>query len=719
MIFDFIEGVPDKSENGLRGIVRAQARIRIAFAAIVIVSEVLALGFPSGDLPAWFVYLAAAYSIYVLAPLVIQRYSAGGNLLRLLVATAVSDPLMLTIWIILTGRFGSVIAGFYLFTTLGFGFRTGRPLMYLCQIVSVANFVLILAFSSYWQQQSAVWLALLLTLVIVPLYAGTLIERLREAREHAERQSRAKSDLLAKVSHELRTPLTGIMATTELLSIENSDHAVRRRTDAILSLSESLLSEINDLLDEAKYSSSAIHLSPTTVDLRQRVESLSETFDTMARKKNITFGIRLDPALASTVNVDGHHLDRILLNLIGNAIKFTEAGGVDMSVDIVASTPENYRLRFAIVDTGIGIPKEFHPKLFQPFSQVDQGTNRRYGGTGLGLTLSRKIVEAMGGDLRFESETGKGSRFWFELDLERRAPLSARKPGEPDGALPTTMRILVVEDNRTSSALIRELLLLDGHKVEVCDSGIAALELLTRETFDLLLLDYNLGDMDGTQVLRTYRFGRLNAAPAIFLTADATAQTTARLLEAGAAGIVYKPIVRTNLRDALARLPLADRRIAAAASPAPAVAAMADAGRPERPALRVVPVSPLDESALDELRSLNATNAGFLGKLLSQAEIDIARACQQLSDAFANRSYATVPNVAHALKGVSANVGAVRLATLAGTLLQMPSDEFEANGDRLAADLRECARITVVALRQAIADSAASGGGTAGTLHLN
>jgi CheY-like chemotaxis protein len=223
--------------------------------------------------------------------------------------------------------------------------------------------------------------------------------------------------------------------------------------------------------------------------------------------------------------------------------------------------------------------------------------------------------------------------------------------------------------------------------------------------------------MDGVQVLRTYRFGRIDAAPAIFLTADATTQTTARLHEAGAAGIVYKPVTRASLRDALARLPDPER-VAMPASPARPEPAPTDATRLDRPALRVVPVSALDEDRLDELRGLDATNPGFLRKLLSQAEIDIARASQQLSDAFANRSYAIVPNAAHALKGVSANVGAVRLATLTGALMQMSSEEYAVDGDRLAADLRECSRITVVALRQAIAVSASSGG-SAGTLHLN
>jgi two-component system sensor histidine kinase RpfC len=717
MIIDFTEGVPDKSENGLRGIVQAQAKVRLAVAIPVILSNVVLYFLLHNRVPLWFLGLTAGYVVYSVPPFFLIRGASVSILRRMLILSAISDPLVLSVWIALTGTFGSVITGFYLFTTLGFGFRTGRPLMHLCQVASIASFVLVMAFSTYWQQHAVFWFALLIPIVLVPFYAGSLIEKLRVAREHAEQQSRAKSDLLAKVSHELRTPLTGIVATTELLAIEHSDHAVRRRTDTILSLSESLLSEINDLLDQAKYSSSAIHLSPIPVDLRQRTANLSETFGTMARKKNITFQAGIDPALASTVSVDGHHLDRILLNLIGNAVKFTEIGGVHLSIDIVSQTPASYRLRFAVTDTGIGIPEEFHQKLFQPFSQVDQGPNRRYGGTGLGLALSRKLVQAMGGNLRFESEVGKGSRFWFELDLARCAPLSIEKPAETDTARPAPLRILVVEDNRTSSALIRELLMLDGHEVDICDSGIAALERLARESFDVLLLDYNLGDMDGVQVLRTYRFGRIDAAPAIFLTADATTQTTARLHEAGAAGIVYKPVTRASLRDALARLP-DPGRVAMPASPARPEPAPTDATRLDRPALRVVPVSALDEDRLDELRGLDATNPGFLRKLLSQAEIDIARASQQLSDAFANRSYAIVPNAAHALKGVSANVGAVRLATLTGALMQMSSEEYAVDGDRLAADLRECSRITVVALRQAIAVSASSGG-SAGTLHLN
>ncbi|MBS0557019.1 MAG: response regulator [Proteobacteria bacterium] len=721
MKFDFVQGVADKSAAGLRSILMAQAKLRAAFVLIVVSTEILALWMQSGTVPVRFAYLAVAYAAYALSPIVMHRYSGVANLRRMLVATAISDPLMLTIWIIFSGKFGILIAGFYLFTTLGFGFRTGRRLMYLSQFTSVCAFILILATTPYWQEHVVVWIALLVPLVVVPIYAGALIETLRRAREHAEQQSRAKSELLAKVSHELRTPLTGIMATAELLALDGNDRRVQRRADTILSLSDNLLGEINDLLDQAKYESTGLRLAPSPMDLRESLDGLRRTFEPMARRKNLVLRSTIDAALTSRVNADAHHLNRVLFNLAGNAIKFTEKGEVRISIEILDEQPDRYRLRFEVKDTGIGIPESFQPEMFQPFTQAHESSHLRFGGTGLGLSLTKHIIEAMGSALCYESSPGHGSRFWFDLELDRNGMLATDEGTAVAGSVSAPRRVLLVEDNRTSAALIEELLTLDHHAVRVCDSGIAALELLARESFDVLLLDYNLGDMDGTQVLRTYRFGRPQPAPAIFLTADATAQTAARLMEAGAAGVVHKPLNRAKLREALARLPLpgtAPMQATMPVLPTAAAATSAEVTRLERPALRVVPVSPLDETVLDELRNMGSAPA-FFRKLLAQAEVDITRACKQLDDAFANRSLAVVPSVAHALKGVCANVGAIRLSNLAGALLQMPSDELESSGDRLAADLRECADLTVTALRRLVSAGTANSSGNTGTLHLD
>jgi len=713
MNVNFIEGVLDKSEFGLRAVLLAQLRVRVGVAIPVIIADlVLFLTSPDG-LPLWFLGLTAGYCVYALSPYSLIRNGSFRALYGLLIATAVLDPLVLSVWIALTGQFGGLIAGFYLFTTLGFGFRTGRPLMHLCQVASIVGFSLVLVFNEYWQQHSVFWAALLVPIIVVPMYAGKLITTLREAREHAEQESRGKSDLLAKVSHELRTPLTGIVASAELLSVESREPSVTRRTQTILSLSDTLLSEINDLLDAAKYDAKAVELSYVPTDLPQKVATLRATFETMAARKGVAFLADVDAAIVDRVETDTHGLDRILLNLVGNAIKFTENGSVSFAVELLEARASDYRLRFSVTDTGIGIPESFRAEIFEPFSQVNKGSARSYGGTGLGLTLSRQIVELMGGELHFESNLGKGSRFWFDLVLKRAGPA-------PDGegeteATPIAIgrRILVVDDNVTNLVLLKELLEIDHHEVTTCASGMAALELLTRQDFDLILLDYNLGDMDGVRVLQTYRFGRLHPAPALFLTADATAQTAMRLREAGGAGTLYKPVNLTAIRKALADV------ILPVVTPAPiANLPPAEMTRPLRPVLKVVPISPLDAAVIEELRNVN-TRPEFLGQLLSHAENDIARACQQVLEALATRNYATMRTAAHALKGVSANVGAIRLVTLSTSLMSMASDELSASTERLAMDVRETSRATINALRQTVAASGATSMDNAGSLHLD
>ena len=715
MNVNFLEGVHDRTEQGLRSILKAQAKVRLGVALPVIVADLIMFFTTSDGIPSWFLLLTFGYCVYAISPYWLMRKASLTALELLLIASAVTDPLVLSVWIALTGKFGALIAGFYLFTTLGFGFRTGRPLMHLCQVVSIADFCLVLASEPYWQENFVIWTAVLVPLIVVPLYAGTLIKTLREAREHAEQQSRAKSDLLAKVSHELRTPLTGIVAAAELLSVESNDRYVNARTETILTLSDNLLCEINDLLDEAKYENSSLTLQSQPVDLHRQVESLRTTFETLAAKKSIAFRASIDPTVVDSVVTDGHYINRILLNLIGNAIKFTEKGSVRLAIDLVDETASNYTLRFSVTDTGIGIPQAFHDKMFKPFSQVEEGTHRRYGGTGLGLALSKNILDSMESELHFESDPGKGSRFWFELTLPRsERPQAAPTPKVEQRIAP--MRVLLVEDNRTTLVLLEELLRLDNHVVTSCTSGIEALEMLSKQEFDVLLLDYNLGDMDGVRVLQTYRFGRADTAPAIFLTADATTRTAARLVEAGGAGVLYKPVTLASIRKALSQLstgteePIVDT--------VPIAAPNTEPTRLERPALRIVPVSPLDEDVLTELASLH-DGPEFLVKLLSHAQNDIARASQQLVDALSDRSYAVIPNIAHALKGVSANVGAHRLASMASSLMQLSSDELDSARDRLGADIRECSQATVVALRKTIADSEFGSTGQTSVLHLD
>lgn len=719
---DIVEGAIDKSESGLRSILAAQTKLRVFIAVPVAIGETLLSQMSPGSIAGPSVAVTVCYCVYIVALHLLGRYRTSLPARDLLVATAVLDPMALSAGLFVTGEYGSLIVGFFLFTILGFGFRTGRPLMYLCQMTAITSFLLVFLSVPYWQQHSIIFVALMLPLMAVPMYAGELIKTLRASREHAERESQAKSELLAKVSHELRTPLTGIISATELLAQEAGYETVTRRTDTILNLSNELLVEINDLLDEAKFGARATRLQSAPIDLRQQVDLVFDALAPAATKKGVAFGIAFDPAIADWVEADAHHLGRVLLNLAGNAVKFTDRGHVQIAVDMLLDVGAAYRLRFSVADTGIGIPKSFHATIFQPFAQVEQGASRRYGGTGLGLTLSRQIVELMGGELQFESAPGQGSRFWFEVTLARSTmPASAPAAGDTSSAREAiaAKRILVAEDNVTNLLLLQELLQIDGHHVTTCASGMAALDILAEHDFDLLLLDYNLGDMDGVRLLQTYRFGRTNPAPTLFLTADTTQLTASRLREfAGGTGILYKPITLAKLRKAISAFG-APAGLESAAPESPLIAATT--GRPTRPALTAVAVSPLEQSVIDELKSVSL-RPQFFPTLLTEAKNDMQRCGQQILDALASGHHTAVRDAAHALKGVSANVGAVRLFALASNLMVASRDELDTARQRWSADLSDALSITVAALRKEVGEANAaptgSGDGTA-SLHLD
>lgn len=714
---DIVEGAFDKTEAGLRSVLFDQAKLRILIAApVVVVETILYVASPDG-VASRLIALTVAYCAYALSLHLLVRFRTDLPARHLLVATAVLDPLALSAWLVVTGEYGSLIAGFYLFTVLGFGFRTGRPLMYLCQVTAIAGFMLALLSVPYWQAHPVVWCALLLPLIVVPMYAGSLIRKLRAAREHAERESLAKSELLAKVSHELRTPLAGIIAATELLAAESGQGVVTKRTETILALSNELLQEINDLLDEARYGAGAEELNTAPVDLNDQIVLLRRALDATAAKKGVEFRALLQPAIKDRVEADARRLGRVLLNLASNALKFTDDGFVRLNIELLHQTPTEYRLRFSVTDTGIGMPESFHARIFQPFSQVDQGASRRHGGTGLGLTLSRKIVELMGGELQFESVLGKGSRFWFELTLRRIAqPTTAVAETAAGSEAVSPQRILVAEDNETNLLLLQELLQKDGHVVTTCASGTQALELLAETDFDLILLDYNLGDMDGIRVLQTYKFGRRNPAPTLFLTADTTKSTAARLKEAEGAGVLYKPIGLIKLRKAIRDVAVFR---AAGGDSFEQVSERAAPAKPVRPVLAAVSLNALDQSVIDELRAVSS-RPQFFPTLLAEAENDMLRSGQLVLDALTHANHALLRDSAHALKGVSANVGAVRLLALASKMMATPSEELYAARDRWAADLNETLRLTVAALRKEVRDAGGdSSDGGAASLHFD
>ena len=703
-----IQSQPDVSAS-----VRAQARLRAAV-GLPIISVVLVILIERGSVDGLGGMVAVAHISYILLMLLAAR-SPRVPPMPLAYATAVLDPILLSAWLPLMGEYGGLVVGFYLFTILGFGFRIGPRLMAVCQVVSIAGFSSLLLSEPFWDQHLVLWLSFIITLLIVPLYATLLLRKLHEARAHAERESQAKSQLLAKVSHELRTPLSGIVAAAQLLSAESADSRVTRRADVIMGLSRDLLREINDLLDQAKYDARALVLDSTLFDLRDLMERVRVTIESTAVKKGLEFNITLDPQITDRIQGDSHYLAKVLLNLAGNAVKFTDQGSVSVSAVLASSDADHYTVRFEVRDTGIGIAPELHSRIFEPFFQADSVTTRRYGGTGLGMTIAREIVLLMGRDIVVQSAPGSGSSFSFELSFPR-IKQGARGIAEPAPApVVTGKRVLVVDDNATNLALVRELLQRDRHEVSVAASGAEALQELSAGDFDVVFLDFNMGDMDGAKVLKIYRMGKLNPAPAYFLTADATEATAIVLRDAGAVDILNKPITQDMLRRAVADVcSQSDPRESAARQRTwveePSASKQyppADASGAQ-PSLVPVPTQYLDHAVIMELKGLS-DRPEFLGEILGNAANDIERNSRDLMQALAVIDTERVRDTAHALKGVCASVGATRLESLMRRLTRVTTEELRQTATRVRADVAEASRESIAAIRDIRPDQVVNG----------
>jgi two-component system sensor histidine kinase RpfC len=682
--------------------VRAQATLRLKFGLFVLMVMLGAMAYWGPARPAtshWEIgVIGIAYLGYNFAAWYLSHRSRMVAPAILVAATAVLDPLMLSAWLTVVGHASILFVGFYLFTILGFGFRVGRRAMHLCQAISIAGFGLVAWMSPDWRENPLFELSHLILLTVVPLYAGVLIRKLQDARDVAERANLAKSQLLAKVSHELRTPLTGIVSTASLIEAQSPDAPSAARAHSIIDLALGLDVEIKQLLDLSRIEYGRDTAQKIAFDLRQVTDHLSRTLAPIAAAKGIELLVEVDPAVAGDVMGDAHALNSVLMNLAGNAVKFTESGSVMVEVALLGEEGDAWKLGFSVRDTGIGIPPELQKKIFEPIFQVETGPVRKYGGTGLGTSIALAHVRRMGGELQLESEPGAGTRFWFELRMPRAAAAPAPAVEAP-ARIVRGKRILVADDNRTNLQLIREMLERDTHQVAGVESGQGALEALATGDFDVVFLDFNMHDVDGASVYETYRMGVLRPAPTFFVTADTTPLTAARLKSLGAAGLIYKPVTFDKLRSALAGL-----------FPEDAVAAA-----PSRvtPHLRPVPIEYLDPAAIETLREVR-DSPEFLQRMMSDGIADIERIDRQLGDALLARDLPGTHRQAHALRGVCLSLGAIRLAALADRLMAISQRDLDATATERNADLRRTADLSLAALdglRQSLGASEAASSG--------
>ena len=456
-------------------------------------------------------------------------------------------------------RMGAIVAlAGLLVHAQGFSFRAPQTLVLLATPPAVLWLALPVFFGGYSNPELfALTVGLLTTLAYVAASARANLRSanaLAAAERAAVTANEAKSAFLAMMSHELRTPLNGVMGMARALQRTSLDARQQGHVEMILRSGDGLLTILNDVLDLSKIEAGRMDLEICAFDLRDVAEGAVALWAEQAAAKRLVLACEIDPDLPAAVLGDETRVRQIVLNLVSNALKFTDAGEIVIAVRPEPAADGDGGIAISVRDTGIGISEEQAESLFRPFAQAEASTARRYGGTGLGLSICRTLSTRMGGDISVDSRPGEGSTFRVWLPLPPAPATEAQAEAQPS-ALPP-LRILVADDNPINQTVARAVLEAAGARVEVADDGAQALAQLRVAAFDVVLMDVNMPRMDGIEAVSRIRAGQAGRAdvPVLALTADAMAGEEARLKALGFNGLQAKPVQPAALIGAIAEV---------------------------------------------------------------------------------------------------------------------------------------------------------------------